>query len=117
MGVNIESKFQGFTKGFFSGEKMFMVKCSGEGDLWFNTYGALIEIDVTKEYVVDTGYIVGFTDGLDYSIESVGGMKSFFFSGEGIVCKFRGEGKVWIQTRLVTAFVKWADFFRPSKKK
>jgi uncharacterized protein (TIGR00266 family) len=114
--LQIEIKFQGF-KGFFSGEKLFMIKVSGTGDLWFNTYGGLLEIDVTENYVVDTGYIVAFTEGLNYSVRSVAGLKSFFFSGEGLVCRFEGVGKVWIQTRLVPAFVRWAQPFRRTKKK
>jgi uncharacterized protein (TIGR00266 family) len=114
--LEVAVEFQGF-KGFFSGEKLFMVKCSGTGDLWFNTYGGLIEIDVEEDYVVDTGYIVGFTEGLSYDVRPVAGLKSTFFSGEGLVCRFSGSGKVWIQTRLATAFVRWADPFRSVESK
>ncbi len=113
--VNVETKWQGLTKGFFSGESLFLIRCSGVGDLWFNTYGAIIEIDITEDYVVDTGNIVGFTEGLDYKITKVGGYKSLFFSGEGFVCRFSGQGKVWIQTRGVDALVGWAHWFRPIK--
>lgn len=113
--VNLETKWQGFTKGFFSGESFFLVRASGEGDLWFNTYGGMIELDIDGDYVVDTGNIVAFTEGLDYSIGKVGGYKSLFFSGEGLVCKFKGRGKVWIQTRAASAFVSWAHWFRPVK--
>lgn len=114
--VNVDTKWQGVKKGFFSGESFFLIKCSGEGDLWFNTYGSMIQIEVEKDFVVDTGYIVAFTEGLDYDIKPVGGLKSFFLSGEGLVCKFSGQGKVWIQTRQALPFVGWADFFRPIKK-
>ena len=113
MNITVESKWQGFMKGFFSGESLFLIKCSGTGDLWFNSYGAIIQIDVEDEYVVDTSYIVGFSEGLDYNVESVGGMKSLFFSGEGLVCRFRGRGKLWIQTRSVTPFLSWLHPFRP----
>ena len=113
--IKIETKWQGFTKGFFSGESLFLIRASGEGDLWLNSYGAIIEIDVKDGYVVDTGNIVAFTEGLEYSISKVGGYKSFFFSGEGFVCRFKGEGKLWIQTRSVGAFAGWASKYRPSK--
>ncbi len=108
-------QFQGF-KGFFSGEKLFLIEVRGTGDLWFNTYGALLEIDVVDSYVVDTGYIVAFTEGLTYSVRPVAGLKSLFFSGEGLVCRFSGEGTVWIQTRLAPAFARWADPFRKQQK-
>ncbi len=117
MGVELETKWQGMLKGFFSGESFFLIRASGKGDLWFNSYGAIIEIDVEDDYVVDTGNIVAFTDGMDYEITRVGGYKSLFFSGEGFVCRFRGKGKVWIQTRNAQAFVSWADYFRPVQSK
>lgn len=114
-GVQIETKWQGFTKGFFSGESLFLIRCSGKGDLWFNTYGAMIAVDVTGEYVVDTGHIVAFTEGLDYKISRIGGYKSLFFSGEGLVCRFSGVGRVWIQTRKLGAFANWVRPYRPAK--
>ncbi|MDP6110280.1 MAG: TIGR00266 family protein [Planctomycetota bacterium] len=117
MNVELETKWQGIKKAFFSGESLFLIKCSGNGDLWFNTYGAMIQIDVAagQDYVVDTGYIVAFTEGLDYDVNMLGGYKSLFFSGEGLVCRFSGQGKVWIQTRQVAAFTSWVHPFRPVK--
>lgn len=115
MGVETETQWQGMAKGFFSGESFFLIKCSGSGDLWFNTYGAMLDVDVTGGYVVDTGYIVAFTEGLEYTLDRVGGLKSFFLSGEGLVCRFTGEGRIWIQTRQPLPFVKWAEHFRPVK--
>lgn len=112
MGVNLDTKFQGFSKGFFSGESFFFIKCSGEGDLWFNTFGAMFQVDVKDEYIVDTGHIVAFTEGLDYEISRIGGYKSLFFSGEGFVCRFKGQGKVWIQTKNPGGLVSWADEYR-----
>ena len=61
-GVVVETKWQGFMKGFFSGEGLFLIKCSGHGDLWFSTYGAMIPIDVDGEYTVDNNYIVAFEE-------------------------------------------------------
>jgi uncharacterized protein (TIGR00266 family) len=114
-GVAVESKWQGLLKGFFSGESLFLIRCQGTGDLWFSSYGGIIEIDVSGEYVVDTGNIVAFTDGLSYNVTKVGGYKSLFFSGEGFVCRFSGQGRVWIQTRKVGPLVSWVWPFRPAK--
>jgi uncharacterized protein (TIGR00266 family) len=115
MEVVVETKWQGLAKGFFSGESLFLIRCSGQGDLWFNTYGSMFEIDVNGQYVVDTGHIVAFTDGLEYSVTRIGGYKSLFLSGEGLVCRFTGQGKVWIQTRKVSPFAWWVHPFRPVK--
>lgn len=116
-GIKVESKWQGLMKGFFSGESMFLIRCSGDGDLWFNTYGAIIPIDVNGDYVVDTSYIVAFTEGLEYKVQSVGGMKSLLFSGEGLVCRFSGKGRLWIQTRQIPQMASWANPFRPVKQR
>lgn len=113
--VAVDSKWQGVTKAFFSGENMFLIKASGQGDLWFNSYGGILEIDVQDSYIVDTGHIVAFTQGLDYKVSRVGGYKSLFFSGEGFVCRFSGQGKVWIQTRKVGPLVSFLRPFRPRK--
>lgn len=115
-GVTIETKWQGFVKGFFSGESLFLIKCSGKGDLWFNTYGAMIPIDVNGEYIVDTGHIVAFTEGLEYSVGRIGGYKSLFFSGEGLICRFNGVGRLWIQTRKFNAFANWVYPYRRAAK-
>lgn len=111
--VTLETKWQGLMKGFFSGQSFFLIRCSGEGDLWFNTFGAMFKIEVNGEYVVDTGHIVAFTEGLDYSVSMLGGYKSLFFSGEGLVCRFRGQGTVWVQTRRIPAFAAWVYPYRP----
>lgn len=113
--LTVETKWQGLTKGFFSGENLFLIKVSGLGDLWFNSYGGIMAIDVKDAYVVDTGHIVAFTEGLDYRVSRIGGYKSLFFSGEGFVCRFSGEGKVWIQTRKIHPLLSFLRPFRPSK--
>lgn len=115
--VVVETKWQGLVKGFFSGESLFLVRCSGHGDLWFNTYGAMFPVDVDGSFVVDTGYMVAFTEGLEYQVARVGGYKSLFLSGEGLVCRFTGKGRVWVQTRQLGAFRTWVFPFRPVKQR
>ncbi len=114
--INVETKWQGLAKGFFAKDGLFLIKCSGTGDLFFSTNGAMIEIDVRDEYIVDNAYMVAFTEGLDYEIRKIGGLKSLFLSGEGLVCHFRGQGKLWIQTRQIPAFSSWVYPYRPTKK-
>ncbi len=114
--VTLETKWQGLVKGLFSGESLFLVKCTGPGDLWFNTFGGMIAIDVDGSYTVDTGHIVAFSSSLDYRVGRIGGYKSLFFSGEGLVCHFSGTGRLWIQTRKIGAFARWVFPFRRTKR-
>jgi uncharacterized protein (TIGR00266 family) len=119
-GVEVSGKWQG-AKGFFSGEGLVLLKASGEGEIFFNSYGAILSVDVTDEYIVDTGYVVAFEDTLNYNISVLPGLrggsklKTLFFGGEGLVCRFSGQGRVWIQTRHVQSFLSWANPYRPSK--
>lgn len=115
--VLIDSKFQGF-KGFFSGESLFLVRATGEGDLWFNSYGAIIEIPIAGDYIVDTSYIVAFEDTLDYRVEVLGGLsfrglKTGILGGEGLVCRFHGTGRLWVQSRSLFPFLNFLNPFRP----
>ncbi len=100
-----------------------LLKATGEGDVFFNSYGAILSVDVTDEYIVDTGYIVAFEDTLDYNVSVLPGLrggsklKTLFFGGEGLVCRFSGQGRVWIQTRHVQSFLSWVNAFRPTKSR
>lgn len=120
-GVDLTGKWQG-ARGFFSGEGLVLLKASGTGDIFFNSYGAILQVDVTDQYIVDTGYIVAFEDSLQYRVTILPGLraggklKSFFFGGEGLVCQFSGQGKVWVQTRHVHSFLSWVHPFRPASK-
>ncbi len=117
--VEIDSKFQGF-KGFFSGESLFLLRVTGQGDFWFSSYGGIEEIDVQGNYVVDTGYIVAFEDTLNYNVEMIGGLsfrnlKTGILGGEGLVCRFTGNGRLWVQTRNLYHLLNFLRPFRPVK--
>ena len=115
--IKLDTQFQGF-KGFFSGESLFLLRAIGEGDFWFSSYGGIIEIPVMGNYIVDTSYIVAFEDTLDYNVEIIGGLsfnnlKTGILGGEGLVCRFSGEGKLWIQSRNLYPLLNFLDTFRP----
>ncbi|MBR8828299.1 MAG: TIGR00266 family protein [Gomphosphaeria aponina SAG 52.96 = DSM 107014] len=118
--VEINSKFQGF-KGFFSGESLFLLRATGNGDFWFSSYGAIMEIDVKTNYIVDTGYIVAFEDTLQYKVEVIGGLsfrnlKTGILGGEGLVCRFSGNGRLWVQTHNLYHLLNFLNPFRPTRR-
>jgi uncharacterized protein (AIM24 family) len=48
---------------------------------------------------VDTGCVAAFTPSVNFDLESVGGVKSMLFGGEGVFfARLTGPGKVWIQS-------------------
>ncbi len=105
-GIQVGTVFGGL-RALFSGEGMFFLNVYGDGELWLNAYGAIIEKDLEGELIVDTGHVVGWTEGLSWSVEGMGNLMSTLFSGEGLVLRFKGTGKVWLQTRSVGGLVNW----------
>ncbi|MEM6532783.1 MAG: TIGR00266 family protein [Myxococcota bacterium] len=97
--VAIDSKWQGL-KSLFSGESMFFLKASGQGPVLINAFGAIETIDLDGELIVDTGHLVAFSEGLEYTISKASkGLIASFLSGEGLVLRFRGKGRLYVQTR------------------
>ncbi|MFW5771064.1 MAG: TIGR00266 family protein [Spirochaetota bacterium] len=113
--LEMDTSFQGM-KGFFSGESLFFLKISGQGPLLLSSYGGIEEIQVKDSLVVDTGHIVAFDDSLEYTIKKFGGWKSFLLGGEGLVCNFRGSGRVWIQSRNMASLSAWLTAKLPPRK-
>ena len=110
--VALDTKWGG-TKGFFSGTGMFLLKCTGTGPLFFCTYGGIHAVDVGPGgYICDTGHVVAFTGGLNYNVTKLGGLGGLFFSGEGLVCNFTGQGRLWISTRNARSLVGFVNPYR-----
>ncbi|KRT53763.1 TIGR00266 family protein [endosymbiont of Ridgeia piscesae] len=93
-----------FTKklgsGLFGGEGFILQSLEGDGTAFIQAGGTVVEKQLNGETLrVDTGCLVGFTEGIDYSIEMSGGLKSMLFGGEGIfLATLSGSGTVWIQS-------------------
>lgn len=95
----------GGAQSFFGGEGFFMLRASGEGPVLLNAFGGIHSETVSGEFVVDTGHIVAFEDTLDFTVSKFNkGWISSWLSGEGLVCQFRGQGTVFLQTRAPDAF-------------
>jgi uncharacterized protein (TIGR00266 family) len=106
-GIDIDATWQGLGKAFFSGEGMFWVKCTGSGDLFLNSFGAIYPVDVAGEYTVDTGHIVAFEDTLEFRLGKASqSLVGSFLGGEGLVCKFSGQGRLYCQSHNPPSFGK-----------
>ena len=89
-----------FGAGLFGGEGFILQKLEGDGMAFMHAGGTVIQRDLNNEkLLVDTGCIVGFTEGIDYDIQRAGNLKSMFFGGEGLfLATLRGSGRVWLQS-------------------
>ena len=101
MGTKIEIAFtKKLGTGFFGGEGFILENLSGDGMAFVHAGGTVVKKSLNNETLrMDTGCLVAFTPGIDYSIEMVKGLKSMFFGGEGLfLTTLSGTGTVWMQS-------------------
>jgi uncharacterized protein (TIGR00266 family) len=104
-GVAVDATFQGLGNALFSGEGVFWVKCSGQGDVFLSSFGAIYEVEVEDTHIVDSGHIVAFEDTLQLKVGKLGdSWIQSFLSGEGLVCHFTGKGKLYCQSHNPPSF-------------
>ncbi|MDR9405037.1 MAG: TIGR00266 family protein, partial [Halothece sp. Uz-M2-17] len=97
---DLQAEFNGL-KSFFSGESIFWLSLSGYGTALITSFGAIYEIPVDGEYIVDTGHIVAFERSLEFEVTKAGSSwigSLLGIGGEGLVCRFQGQGTVYCQT-------------------
>ena len=106
--VDLDVKWQGFTKGLF-GQGLFMIKVTGDGSLFINTFGAIDKhtLKPGQTLIVDNFHLVAFSDTCGYKVKKFGGLKSTMLGGEGLVTEIKGPGDVYIQTKNLREFVEW----------
>lgn len=106
--VNLDVKWEGFTKGLF-GQGLFMIKVTGNGTLFINTFGAIDKhtLESGQTLIVDNFHLVAFSDTCNYKVTKFGGLKETLLGGEGLVTRITGPGDIYIQTKNLREFVEW----------
>jgi uncharacterized protein (TIGR00266 family) len=87
--------------GLFGGEGFIMQKLEGDGWVFAQMGGAIVERELRagEELHVDTGCLAAFTPNVDFDLVRAGSVKSMIFGGEGVFfARLRGPGRVWIQS-------------------
>lgn len=110
--IRCDSKWQGL-QGFFN-EGLFALRVTGTGLLFFNAYGAIEEIAVDGEYIVDNGFAVAWEPTLQFQLTKARRIRSFLFANQ-ILLRYRGRGRLWVQSRSAQALAEWAYPFRRQK--
>jgi len=106
--VAFDTKWGG-AKTFFSGEGLFLVRCTGSGTVLASSYGAIEErsLGADEAYTIDSGHVVGFEEGIRYEVKKAGSWKTTILGGEGLVARLTGPGRIWMQTRSPDEFLGW----------
>ena len=108
LGTKLSIHFnQRLGSGFFGGEGFILQRMQGDGKAFIHAGGTVVEKHLNNETLrVDTGCVVAFEEGIDFSVQRAGGLKSMIFGGEGIfLATLRGTGKVWIQSMPVKKLI------------
>jgi len=93
-----------FTKnigvGVFGGEGFVLERLRGQGKAFLHAGGMVVRKELSGgRLLVDTGCLVGFTDGISYDITQAGNLKSMLFGGEGLfLASLSGTGLVYLQS-------------------
>lgn len=107
-GVNLGLGWAGIAS-FVGGEGLFRLKVSGNGKIWFGAYGGIFAKEVEGEYVVDTGHLVAYEPSISIRMGMAGGIFSSFFSGEGLVTRVTGPGRIYMQSRSLDGLAAWTN--------
>jgi len=101
-GVSVGIEFsRKLGRGLFGGEGFIMQKLEGDGMAFVHAGGttARKELKAGEKLKIDTGCIIGFSKGVQYDIEFVGGIKNTIFGGEGLFfATLTGPGVVFVQS-------------------
>ena len=105
-GVNMSIFFnKKIGAGLFGGEGFIMQKFSGNGTVFAEFDGHVIEYELQagQQIVVDTGHLAGMTASCNMEIKSVPGVKNMLFGGEGFFNTIiTGPGRIWLQTMPIS---------------
>lgn len=120
-GVEMKTRMQGIGNALFAQSGgLFVMEATGSGKLAVSGFGAMFQLDVEagKDVIIDNAHVVCWDSALKYEIsvttgnnKGVGGMIGNMInsqtSGEGIVLRFSGSGKVFICSRNRDGFLEW----------
>ncbi len=96
----------------------FVLEASGKGQMVVSGFGSLFMLDVEpgKETLIDNAHVVAWDRNLHYEISVttasansgfLGNLINSATSGEGVVLRFSGAGKVLVCSRNRNAFLAW----------
>lgn len=91
--------------GLFGGEGFIMQKVSGQGIMFAEFDGHVIEYELQpgQQIVIDTGHLAAMSATCSMDIQSVPGVKNMLFGGEGFFnTVITGPGRVWLQTMPIS---------------
>ena len=103
-GIKMGVAWAGFAS-LISGEGLFKLKLAGKGLVFFGAYGGISSTQIDGDLIVDNGHLVAYEPSIRMSIRLSGGLFGSLTSGEGLVNRLSGRGKVYLQSRSLDSLV------------
>ena len=98
----LEVKYGGL-KGVFAKTGLFLLRVSGTGMLFCQTYGAIVERTLAEgeQFLIDNRYVVAFSETVTFQlVKASRSLRDSLMSGEGLVNRYTGPGRLYYQTRV-----------------
>lgn len=119
-GIDLKVRTQSIGNALFAQSGGFFVtETTGTGQVVVSGFGAMNELAVEpgKDIIIDNSHVVCWDSTLRYEISVTTGQSSGFLgnlvnsvtSGEGVVLKFSGRGKVFVCSRNRESFRAWTQ--------
>ena len=92
------------------GDRLIAVHLAGQGKRWSapTARSTRSELPAGQEVIVDLGHLVGYEDTMSVNVQTqVAGLANSFKSGEMVVVKVAGPGRVWTQSRSERELADW----------
>lgn len=94
---------------FIGREGLFKLVVSGKGKVYFGSYGGIVEKTIHGELIVDSGHLIAYDPNMKLKATLPAGIITSIFSGEGLVTRVEGNGKLFIQTRSFSGLASWVN--------
>lgn len=118
--VSITPESQSFSKAVFGNTGgFFIMKAFGNGKLAISGFGEIFCLDVTpnNDILVDNGHVLAWDSKLSYkpalttvsenNWKPFAGIINSITTGEGVINRFSGTGKVYITSKNIANFSNW----------
>jgi uncharacterized protein (TIGR00266 family) len=117
-GVDLRVRTQSLGNALFAQSGGFFVtETQGSGQVVVSGFGSMsvLEVEPGKDAIIDNSHVVAWDSTLRYEVSVTTGTSSGFLgnlinsqtSGEGIVLRFSGRGKIYVCSRNRNAFKAW----------
>jgi uncharacterized protein (TIGR00266 family) len=118
--VQLKVRTQGLGNALFAQSGgFFITETTGGGQVAVSGFGSMSQLDVTpgNDIVIDNSHVVCWDSALHYEVSLATGNSNGFLgnlinsqtSGEGVVLRFSGQGKVLVCSRNRAAFLSWTQ--------